>query len=167
MELFRGRQPVEDFVARTATAFAARLRKSEGIPGLFDARELIRLAKGGRVSASEAHQQAGAFGHSRASYAADITESGCNTDDKKWYHYRVMADQVERLDAAISNASPEVELVNSFPALAEQFLLLRETSPGGNVLPLIDLYRRYCAEWRTFDGWRSESPLADHVHHHG
>ena len=102
-----------------------------------------------------------------ASYAADIAESGCNTDDKKWYHYRVMADQVERLDAALSNASPEIELVNSFPALAEQFLLLRETSLGGNVRPLIDLYRRYCAEWRTFHERRSESPLADHVHDHG
>ena len=104
------------------------------------------------------------LGHS---YAADVMEPGCNTNDEKWYHYRVMEDQAERLDAAIRSASPEFELINSFPALAEQFLYSRATTPGANVLPLIDLYRRYCAEWRTFHQACSESQFVDRMHHHG
>jgi len=68
VELFRGCRPAEEFAARTATALAARLRQSGGIPGLAEATELVRVTREGRISIAEAHQKVGAFERSRGSY---------------------------------------------------------------------------------------------------
>jgi 7-cyano-7-deazaguanine synthase in queuosine biosynthesis len=96
---------------------------------------------------------AGLLEHDDAtSYRWDILQPGLALNAEQLYPWRAMLDQVARLDAALSSSYPWESLCRLYPVLADlryrPTAVIRSTTDPERAI--IDLYRRYVAEWQAF-----------------
>jgi len=84
-------------------------------------------------------------------YKRNVFAMRSNLQQGAWFELRAMNDQVIRLEAAVRSSDPASSLISVFPSLAELFALLRAQGRDTDIDATVDLYRRYCAEWRDFE----------------
>lgn len=84
-------------------------------------------------------------------YAIDIYAREISAPERTLFGYRMMVDQVERLQRAIGAQDPWRSLLRRFPALHEIAISLDSDAPArSSASNLVALYRRYCDEWARF-----------------
>lgn len=111
---------------------------------------------------------AGLRSFDKQEYAADIYANDLHIPEQKLFGYRMMVDQVERLQRASGAVDPWVSLVCEFPSLFEVSSFLDGNILGRNSAnSLVALYRRYCAEWGDFPARPPTHALYTRSEHQG
>jgi hypothetical protein len=98
----------------------------------------------------------------RDSYVADVLAEEGRLTAAKSYPLRAMLDQVDTLRRALDESDPWSSLSRAYPQLLEVASCLAATglTRADTERRIVDLYRRYCDEWRHFPVRRAGSIAA-------